>query len=460
MRLLKYLLVIILSALIAWGGAIFFGPTLIRLALESVAPGAVKVERLQVSPKLEVTASRIEWELTSNQDVGRATALVRGLRVNWEYNDNFVLALTLGPSQIPGVATLAGATARLAPVSLFDWSHADLIMNFGELSAPQLSVRDGKMTGDVVGVLRGLENIRFSVNGVAVNMPQTQVEAPVLEVELDQYDLARPALEQVLQYTANFPGGITADGIEAGSLRVDGRLADFATSFSVAAGALKIAEGGVSVETIGASTQYDLRTGVIGPEVEVSAANIVSSLPKASVTSYEGVTTLTGAGEIRNTSRVLVSQAEIALNDFFVGELRDGTFSIKLGTVPNGASGTSRIDVEVDYVSSKGLEATLNLDAAVATANLMSCTETSCGFGDVSAAYTVNADGERLEGRALCSSAVCKPSDYQHSIATKNTGQFFQNLARVGGINPLLLSLMFSEMRRGLVSGDGHIIEF
>ena len=59
-RALQFFMVVLLTGCIAWASAIFFGPWALTKYLEGQVGDAVKVSGLRVTPKLAVTASRVQ----------------------------------------------------------------------------------------------------------------------------------------------------------------------------------------------------------------------------------------------------------------------------------------------------------------------------------------------------------------------------------------------------------------
>lgn len=60
MRALQFLMAVLLTGCIAWASAIFLGPWVLTKYLEGQAGKAVEVSGLRVTPKLAVTASRVQ----------------------------------------------------------------------------------------------------------------------------------------------------------------------------------------------------------------------------------------------------------------------------------------------------------------------------------------------------------------------------------------------------------------
>ena len=84
MRLLKFFLWITLLACIAWGAAIFLGPTVISRAVATYFGDAVKVKRLDVSPALEVSAAAVEFDFPARDGAPAVRGVARGVTLDWK----------------------------------------------------------------------------------------------------------------------------------------------------------------------------------------------------------------------------------------------------------------------------------------------------------------------------------------------------------------------------------------
>ena len=78
MRLLKFFLWITLLACVAWGAAIFLGPTAISRAVSAYFGDAVKVQRLSVSPALEVSAAAVKFDFLGQGGAPAFRGISRG----------------------------------------------------------------------------------------------------------------------------------------------------------------------------------------------------------------------------------------------------------------------------------------------------------------------------------------------------------------------------------------------
>ena len=137
MRLLKFFLWITLATCIAWGSTVILGPAIINRVVSATFANSIEISRLNVSPKLEITAAFIKFDIPINKDSAPLQGIVRGVDLSWKLADGFALIATLGPSRIEGIGALEATTIRLTPAGLFSWRSANLVGSVSSLSAPQ-----------------------------------------------------------------------------------------------------------------------------------------------------------------------------------------------------------------------------------------------------------------------------------------------------------------------------------
>ena len=83
MRLLKLLLYTILLICISWGLLILAGPKLIDIAVKAKFGDAVKLSGVKVSPKLSLSASRIDISKLNIEGVTISEGSLRAAEFSW-----------------------------------------------------------------------------------------------------------------------------------------------------------------------------------------------------------------------------------------------------------------------------------------------------------------------------------------------------------------------------------------
>ena len=72
--------------------------------------------------------------------------------------------------------------------------------------------------------------------------------------------------------------------------------------------------------------------------------------------------------------------------------------------------------------------------------------------------YSINLDGEFIDGVSICVIKNCYLSDLSHKISFKNTAKFFNNLGKAQIFSPFVIAVMMSSAISGVPVGDGHLV--
>ena len=123
--ILKLFLWLTLSCCILWGSAILLGPKIISIVAKEVL-AIINFIDLKVSPKLVVTASRVEYKNTTAAASGRVSGFGRALELRVEnlLSNNPSINLSIGPTLFDD---LGGVRSQILRASLRDIIRSSLI---------------------------------------------------------------------------------------------------------------------------------------------------------------------------------------------------------------------------------------------------------------------------------------------------------------------------------------------
>jgi hypothetical protein len=453
MRALQFLMVVLLTGCIAWASAIFFGPWVLTKYLEGQAGDAVEVSGLRVTPKLAVTASRVQMS-----DGGAVTASLRGVEVNWRLltgdepavlisvsNGGFVGSLSIEDLQVTvtqpdnaGLLKISGTAARAWDPNLV--SAADV--KFEALTDYNLQVMSR-----VTATTGGLTS-QYLLN----------TTASISRIEVDRVDLAADLLRQEFSGTLALTNVVAAGpDLSIPAADVKFALADGLLTISLGASDLNSETAGVAVSGLTASMDYNAaRLRPAGPVYlalnDFAWKDIRLASAKARVISGEEQFKVSVEGTSRGS--------EVTLGRRYIGRAPDTSFTAEFDASSLGGnlqiSGDARLaaaqqTVELD-VSFRGTVADVNQPVA--------CTEVACEISDVTYEYSLNVAGETLNGTSRCLEPTCSLGARTHDLSTTDTNKFFANLQGVNLISPLVLGGAYAQMLQGVAVGAGHKINF
>lgn len=465
MRILKFLLIVILLICTTWASAIFLGPTLIVAAIDRFAPGRVEIERLEVSPRLDVSASLVAFTVPDGRGAD-LDGFLRGVRLSWALDKGFAVNLDVGPSQVQSVGAVSGLTTTLRPTSVTNWEDISTLMTFEGLRIETPSI---KMQSEVVSASSRLSPSQMSLNELMLRLSQSDIALPqgsgrvtTAAVQVDRYDLKRAPFAQDLAYELELAQGASFNGSEVSSLRTAGKLDGGLLSFDGRATGVAVLPYKVYANEVRLSGSYALNREAFGPELRLQAEAVSVPQADAKFASVScNVEIPQGANKTASLSgRARLERAEISAGTFFIGELDGGEIDLFGETIPRENGVTQGVSIQLGYSAPRNIKATLSADLDLHTPSLLACGERDCEASRVSANYTISVDGESIRGVSECSGPTCGAAEFNHTISTEDTNAFFQNLMGVSGLNPLLIQILYAEMRRGAASGSAHVLEF
>ena len=463
MRLLKVLLLLLLFMWISWGGVLIFGPSLIKLALDQMAPGAINVQSLHISPKLEVSASMVEFSAPRNSDI-ELVGFVRGLRVDWSFEDALQFRVELGPTQVNGRGSIASANLLIVPKKILSWSDLSLDGQVSELtikqSSGELNTGSVRFSGRIDLTTKRFDDPGFILNDVTSDTVMGSVSVPNMIVSSDNLTLSEPLLSQKLSYVATAEKGFEMGTTKVGKTEIAGILDDSIMSFQseiadVFDEKVQLDAGALSVEG-----SYNLKAGSWGPETKVFAAKISFDKPKVKLNSYRGALQNLGDGHVSWSSDAHLESAELSNDNLFIGKFEGGALKIDGEIEPHFVEGMTGLNVAFAYDTDEDFKVTTEARFEVDALDLARCASASCKASNVAASFVFDLAGELLSGESWCTSPACGATGFNHRVTTRDTDAFFSKLMGLRLLNPVVLQMLYAQIRSGTPLSAGHVLEF
>ncbi|MDB3948487.1 hypothetical protein N9370_01815 [Paracoccaceae bacterium] len=456
MRFLKLFLWIILTTCVAWGSAIVLGPTLISRALNAAFAGSVEFNRLDVTPKLEVTASFVKFDIPANKGSIPLRGVVRGIDFSWRMVDNIALIATLGPSHIEGVGALESAKIKFAPRGLLDWKSADLVAVLSSVKAGYSTAGEVKITVGLNDNLGTLKATRVTAQDVKIERGDLTAEEFILD--FSDLELRYPIEQQDIPFNLDISGSLAGAGRHVSGVNLSGELRSPSVVFDILVEKAKFDDFEVVVDGFSASSSYDLSSKQLGPVSRISAARITSESVRMNIVDYLGEihfdeNKILTKGSMNVKSLVLKS-GSTSLANISNAELRYE------GSIPKKADKEYPLTVDAKLQITDNLSVVSSLDALLLSDNLTGCNANNCAIVNSSIRYTVELPSAKLTGESYCEVGICLPDQMRHSVTTDNTDVFFAELADERILSPLIVPLAYYAVRGSSPIGFGHSLDF
>ena len=458
MRLLKFFLWITLLACIAWGAAIFLGPTVINRAVATYFGDAVKVKRLDVSPALEVSAAAVEFDFPARDGAPAVRGVSRGVTLDWSFDEVVTLHLGLGPTRVDKLGFISSASLSLMPISNSDWSGLTLQGTFGEGSFGPHGLELGRLSADLDTVNQVASDIQFDIENITINVNGLKSHVPMAVMTVNEIKAGVAIAAQASDLEVQLLEGATYAGAGLKSISLKGRLNRGNINFDVFGSELAIPDVDITFGTFNVSATFDVIRKMFGPNLEFRLEDVNANTFGASVGHYSGKVTHQGRNFSHNGSGKIDSLT-LRSGDNFLGEVNDTDFKFEISSTQSATAETSlrgatELDLTVDF------NFAMAVDANVEEAKLLRCLVESCLFSEITAKYVANVPEGRLLGSSYCAQGPCEFNTFRHKIRTDDTDKFFEGVSVSRIFSPLVVPFAYAAMKRGEQSGRGHILEF
>ena len=466
--ILKLFLWLTLSCCILWGSAILLGPKIISIVAKRSFGDNVNFIDLKVSPKLVVTASRVEYKNTTAAASGRVSGFGRALELRVEnlLSNNPSINLSIGPTLFDD---LGGVRSQILRASLrdiirsslipfqYEASDLDFIKHFGAQKLVSSGVLDLSNFA-LSDVLFNGSEIKFRNSFFShANMFNGQID----ELKLNSWpapEATKASIEFIDLHTSISEIHITQLGFTAlGGKNIKEIVID-AENISNHERSLFIDDLWVSVAGADISkgnwdnVQLSLMPLSFSPQKHLVGTEFSGNLVGKINRNASGVLEANVSGNLRD--------AKIINRGVFTADFSDMEFksmsTLNSNTLPMKVF--SKISItrsqEVDFL------AEANVQAEILGQDISRCFRGNCDIRDFEGYYKVSLNDSNLEGDTFCSDVKCSDKKSYTVLETDNTNMFFSNLVASKVFNPIYSALIYQQFKAGIKSGDGHQLKF
>lgn len=453
MRVLQLLMMTMLAGCVVWASAIFVGPWALMRYIESRSGDAIEVSGLKVTPKLTVTATRIQMS-----DGGAVIASLRGVEVDWRLlrgdepavlisvaNGDFQRSISVEDLNVVVTQTENGYPLKVSGTAV-------------RASDPNsVSAVDVKFDAYTEYTFTTLRRLRATTGKIETKLPAILTTSDT-RVEIAQIDLGKNLVQQ------DISGRLALNNFEAldpgfmiPHLDIDLNLGDGLVSLVGSAGELKYDTSDVEISDLTGSIDYDISGSLLAGPINLTIDDF--SWNEIRLKNVKSVTSL--SDEQANISVEGASlENEITLGGRYVGRAPDGSFRAAIDVFADKGdlklSGAAMLNAV-----SEPVELDVSFEGYVTdVAQPIACSRVACDLNNVTYEYVLNVAGETLSGVSRCEEATCSMDPRAHNLSTTNTHKFFGNLQSMKLVNPLILGGAYAQMLNGVAVGLGHEINF
>ena len=460
MKVLQFILWPILLFCLVWAGAILLGPFLITKAAYYLSDGSVNLTRVEVSPKLKISAVAVGFEFPQGNGGEFLVGTARALSIGWKTKNGFGLIGHTGQSNLKDYGTLSSTNFTLQPTSIFDWSEVSVKLKFEQLGGANFELLRGDFKGKFTNSFKELKDAELVVPKILGEVEGVSFEFDSIKAKMDLYRTDQPLIKQKSEITFSSQNIILLDGIFEGS-RVEGdlRLLNGYAVIEVSTTNAQLTNQKLTAGSLTLVSRQSISTNAFNGAWEFSASAIELKDPAINIENYSGDLTLTPSG-VAHTGSATISGLELKTNQYFIGQIENAMVDIVISSrvLPSRAILEGQAVLTLKELDD--FRASVSIASSLSTSNILECFSQKCELGGLAADYQITASNDSLIGSLKCKKADCLNRPTQHVIQTDNTNRFFQTLSSFGILSPLALPIAFTLISNGEVVGNGHVLNF
>lgn len=471
MRILKAVLYLILSACVLWGLTVTLGPAIINVALSrSLGDQKVRITGLKVSPKLQISASRLQFDFSDNESPFYGTMRAPKFDISPTMS-GWLVKVSSGLLQINNSINLLSFKSDFYTASISDFKNGQF-----SFYAPELTVKEGSRFSDisvssyVYLSSSKFQNLTFSA-GTASTTDMRNGDSAFLDSvtgRLAEFSLRKEWQSQSLDLEFSAEVSVLQSGkfgeIKVQSMLVnaqnDGPLVDT----NVMADNLSMEKNGLYLNGIKAVSIMDPIDLTFQKEirVQIEQGSFYLAEPNKMSGNIKGLEALVGLHSRKRTVQVVsnVSDLEIWNLQFPIFTIPNLALDIKAKISPLVQPQNATAKFKVVINGKDGGVLTGDLASKLSSTDSQDCLEATCVASDFLLDLKYQFAGEQIVANGSCPSGQCKDEKAVLTVETSNTAKIITGLANQKIINPIALAIFAGGVMQGEEIGRGHKASF
>ena len=460
MKIVNFILWPILLFCLLWLGAIFFGPVLVRNAISYFSEGRIELTRVEVTPMLKISADVVDFVLPSVAGGKDLKGASRASSIDWKIKGGFEIIGFIGPSSLKDRGTIGSVNFIIKPISMIDWSEADIKLDFENLTGGDLDVLRGTFAGKITESFKVLRNVELVFAKALAKVGNNPFQADALSVSVDLYTIGQPLTLQNLNTNLNAEKFVFPKfGLEGSSVKVGSNLSGGVLDYKVLVSDVSLDQYKLKAKSMVLSSSHSLSKSAFFSAGEFVVSDIVSKALALKIENYSGNFKIAPAG-ISHNGKVIISALELKTDQYFIGQIENGILDVTLTSVVMPRKVNLKGQMRLSLEGVDDFNASVSAESSLLAVNIFDCFGRKCDVEFLEAKYGTVVSDFALNGNLKCRKIDCLKRPLLHVLQTDNTNKFFQALSEINILSPLSLPIAFLAVSSGEVVGDGHVLNF
>lgn len=466
-KLLKTFLYSILILIFFWGGAVLFGPSILKYVAQKYYDENINLVGLKVSPRLKVSATRVEFNNIFLQNIGKSSGFVRAASLslkNYKEGKLFFELLT-GPVEIYNMAKVA-STSTLVSIEGFNaLEEIGLIVKLQEVdSQGKFFLKSFKGRGRFNPTTKNLSEIDFEAEEILHNFLE-RISVKMASGEISGVDFEKPFDRSISSFSMLLEKvSSNNETLSSKEVFLQGNLKSKDQRLEIRLNNLKFRdEEIVNFMNIQRSGDGYIKERIgrfkyIANGIDLTQLEIVPSL--VSIKHIGGEIDVHDIGEMDLFVRGEFEHFELVSGSQHIADLSGREFDLDVHL--NKDRSNLLLATEFGLNISKDPVVAVNGDLSLKLLgqDAIMCAFAGCNLKELVINYDFIARDASLIGSSMCTDKACSLGNFSNSIKTLNTQGFFLSLMESKVFNPLVLIFAQSQLQAGVKVGDGHELKF
>lgn len=457
MRLLKFLLYVVLSICVLWGLVITVGPTLIRLSINHFSNNKIKIEALNITPKLRIICPKLEFEYFDRKNDFSLLGVANSVTLDWSIVSNGpIFTISVGSTSIVDYGSFERASLTAIGDGYLNPNKVDFELDLTNVKLDAAhNIENISFGGTHELGSPNLTYLKFSANNANFFSPNL-ANVQTLQGEISDLRLYEPIHDQVLDIS------LTANGVHTDVLATSVVGVDLSLSYHNHFAKLNLDFREIHAEDL------DGRAGSLSSEFGI---NLISKEIVAPV--------IVNSKELRfmksTASEVNIKAEREEEQNGAVYKINSSTKKAEINTTENYIAHFNNIDLftqvrviekQTSSLVSGSLSAKIDTDPRLGVSSfyrfningdLDGCTYPLCYLENLEIDYEIQLSEELMKGYFGCKHTTCDSNLATHEVQTTNSQVFFSSLSETNSFNPFILAFLFNEIMSGEKRGAGHL---
>ena len=420
----------ILILVFLWVGAVLLGPSVIKYVAKKHYGENISIIGLKVSPRLQIYASRIEFNDFVLPSLGARSGFVRAVSLSIkDYSDRILFFdLSTGPIEIFNLARFNSVSSVVSIEGFKTDRQIGLEFDLrGVEGANKFSVHAITGFGSFNPNNKNLNDIEFSAESISNNSLEA-ITVSKATTKITQIDLKKPLYQSLSNFTLKLEKiSMERKHLSLGQMIVWGDLTAKDQILNVQLKDFKLSDdllvSVINFERIGEGSIND-GAGIVKytvNEINLNPSN--KSRSSVSIDNINGSINLVGSEKMKITGSGGFESFDLASGSQLIADLSKSEFEfdMTLNSLPPELLFKANLVLNISMDQNVAING--DLSGKVPYQNI-GCKLSECSFTDFVLNYDFVSGGTSLIGSSICTGLACSLVNLEHSVKTLDTESF------------------------------------